>query len=282
MTITVHCPSCNAAYKLDEAKIGPQGRKLKCAKCATIWVATLPEPPVEAPATPKAEADVETPAHAQALPPLIDDPVFRDDALPELNEADGNDEPAQGEIPERLAVPDLDKLAGWERKRVSRMFRGETLWMLVGGLVVVAGAMAAVGVYWNTLPETPEASQPALAQKTAAQELKIGYGLPPEGIVLKQVRGEVADVSGDAVLNVSGVMTNLKAESVMVPALRLELVGHDDTVRDAWPIAQTSGTLVPRGQRSFSVSLTGPSLAVAKGWRVVFEDAEPAQAKPKP
>ena len=39
---TVNCPACDAQYQLDEAKVGPAGRKLKCAKCGHLWVAMKP------------------------------------------------------------------------------------------------------------------------------------------------------------------------------------------------------------------------------------------------
>ena len=67
----VACPKCKSRYKVDDAKIGDQGLKLRCAKCATIFkvvrkpaegappprgVAAAPPPPVPRmpPPTPRA------------------------------------------------------------------------------------------------------------------------------------------------------------------------------------------------------------------------------------
>ena len=51
--ITVRCPACDATYQLDDAKLAAGGRKLKCARCKTVWVADAPavRSPVEEPKT---------------------------------------------------------------------------------------------------------------------------------------------------------------------------------------------------------------------------------------
>lgn len=45
------CPSCASQYELDAAKLGPEGRKVRCASCKTAWhvapVAVFPDAPSE-------------------------------------------------------------------------------------------------------------------------------------------------------------------------------------------------------------------------------------------
>lgn len=45
------CPSCASQYELDAAKLGPEGRKVRCAGCKTAWhvapEAVFPQPPSE-------------------------------------------------------------------------------------------------------------------------------------------------------------------------------------------------------------------------------------------
>lgn len=50
------CPSCASRYELDEAKIGPSGRKVRCASCQTAWQVAAP-----APAAPPVEAEPDEP-----------------------------------------------------------------------------------------------------------------------------------------------------------------------------------------------------------------------------
>lgn len=47
------CPSCSAAYEIDESAIGDAGRKVRCAACAEEWF----QDPDGAPPRPDARAD---------------------------------------------------------------------------------------------------------------------------------------------------------------------------------------------------------------------------------
>ncbi len=33
----IACPNCAAAYELDDATVGPKGRKVRCAACGEVW-----------------------------------------------------------------------------------------------------------------------------------------------------------------------------------------------------------------------------------------------------
>lgn len=46
------CPSCASQYELDAAKLGPGGRKVRCARCQTLWHV---DPADEMPQAPSAE-----------------------------------------------------------------------------------------------------------------------------------------------------------------------------------------------------------------------------------
>ena len=46
------CPSCASQYELDAAKLGPDGRKVRCAQCKTLWHV---DPSSEMPAAPSPE-----------------------------------------------------------------------------------------------------------------------------------------------------------------------------------------------------------------------------------
>lgn len=252
--IMVLCPNCQTGYNLDPAKLGPQGRKLKCAKCATVWVATVesaaPTPPEAPPPAPQ-EPEQPIPPESPSLP------------APETTPGPEGVEPRLSRLPQ----PNLENLSRISTQGLRRYLTGEVLWLLVGALVVLAGALAAVGAYWNTLPKNTKLSLETAqkASKTAPDATT-----PPKNVVLRGVQGEVVDMSGTAVLMVRGSVQNTGEVSATLASLRLELVGLDDTVKDAWPIPDTSTTLAPQALVPFAVSLTSPALATVKGWRVVF------------
>ena len=75
----VACTSCGAKFKVDEAKIGPAGIKLKCTKCGATFPVTLegaaapaaakPAPPPAVPAAPKPIPSAPIPAAPKPTPP---------------------------------------------------------------------------------------------------------------------------------------------------------------------------------------------------------------------
>lgn len=50
------CPECTTTYSIPDGTVRPEGRKVKCQKCAHTWIAT-PEPDPASATTPAAQAD---------------------------------------------------------------------------------------------------------------------------------------------------------------------------------------------------------------------------------
>jgi predicted Zn finger-like uncharacterized protein len=71
------CPKCSARYRVDPERIGPDGARLKCARCTSVFRVRAPEPsgqPVAEP--PAAEAPAASPqAQAPAPPTAPPDPT---------------------------------------------------------------------------------------------------------------------------------------------------------------------------------------------------------------
>ena len=59
------CPKCNARYRVDADKIGPEGAKLRCTKCSAVFLVRAPGTTASVPETPVPE------------PPASDAPVDR-------------------------------------------------------------------------------------------------------------------------------------------------------------------------------------------------------------
>lgn len=94
------CPKCTARYRVDESRIGPNGAKLKCAKCQALFRVLAPPAPVE-----EAPADTPAPqaaaAPAQSVSPALQQQA-RQSAAPAIDSAPPS--PADG------AVVDRDRL----------------------------------------------------------------------------------------------------------------------------------------------------------------------------
>lgn len=56
------CPECAARYTVEDGKIGPEGRTVRCTRCGASWRA-MPDLPLEAP-RPELEQAADAPPHA--------------------------------------------------------------------------------------------------------------------------------------------------------------------------------------------------------------------------
>lgn len=43
------CPDCHTRFAVDAAHLAPEGRRVKCGKCAHIWFESMPEPEADQP-----------------------------------------------------------------------------------------------------------------------------------------------------------------------------------------------------------------------------------------
>ncbi len=62
------CPKCSARYRVDTARVGPEGAKLRCTKCSALFLVRVPNAPaVASPTAPSVRAPV-----GPASPPAVD------------------------------------------------------------------------------------------------------------------------------------------------------------------------------------------------------------------
>ncbi|RYG59677.1 MAG: hypothetical protein EON60_09695 [Alphaproteobacteria bacterium] len=270
---TVRCPNCDATYHVDPAKLGGGGRKLKCAKCQTVWLATaefVEEPPV-----------VETVAAA-------DMPLSREPAVEALPEAAPEIAPELGADGDAAYSPDSEdmlvqrnpgvdavvKVGGWRQ-----WVRGDNVWRSVAVGVVVLGLLAGAAVTWMKMgaaphtPETEHADAVAEDANTPQVAMLADVVPPPEGIVLHRVRGDVSEVegsNGNMALTVRGLLANSTSRTITVPPMRLELLGKDGNVADMWPVSGIAARMEGGAEEAWTVSLTAPDMTNIAGWRVVF------------
>ena len=68
------CPECAARYRVEDAKVGAKGSRIRCAKCSTIFRITLPGPAVGSPsAEPPGSVHERSSGISPAAPPELDE-----------------------------------------------------------------------------------------------------------------------------------------------------------------------------------------------------------------
>ena len=218
------CPDCATSYFVDDDRVPPQGRLVKCSSCGNRWRAmpegaSEPEPgsPSLQP-TPDAEAD-----EARAVRPEITDDL----------EVIG---PAGKAKARAKAKPD--------RKPALALIAG-----LVGAVVLVAGLGATI-VMRQALVE----AAPVVAPVFEA----VGLDVDTLGLSLEDVTSKAVMQGGRAVLEITGVIHNRTKADVGTPPIRISLLGKDGVVV-AGMVARPLNARVPAGaRRYFAVSFPNP------------------------
>jgi len=111
------CPKCNAKYRVDTARLGPEGAKLRCSKCSALFLVRVPATATGAAAMPKATGA----AAASAAPPTFAPmPAAAVSASP-VPSTLGADQSAPGDPARLVVVADPDAARG---KRTAESLRG--------------------------------------------------------------------------------------------------------------------------------------------------------------
>jgi predicted Zn finger-like uncharacterized protein len=78
--VLIDCPGCAASYHITKAALGPNGRRVACPRCQTVWLAapSLPEAPGFIKATPHFSPEEEPPAKQPAYVRAIAAPLPRE------------------------------------------------------------------------------------------------------------------------------------------------------------------------------------------------------------
>lgn len=247
--LTVRCPKCDAAYQVDETKIGPQGRRLKCAKCGEIWVAKAPQAAIGGEDAAKS---------GEKLPNA---------AAPVPEGTSASLEPAEASDVDQGVAPGVDELA-----HVGSPLRAATggprKWLTLALVLCVVGVAGGGYVMWQHFAAGGEA--PAAAGEFAAPAAAEGIKTvpAPEGVVLLDVAARFnQDEKAGLSFEVAGKVKNGGSQTVTLPGLQVELLDKDGKVRDLWPVTLIKGELTPGEELPWKVTFTNPPVEEMAGWR---------------
>ncbi|NBU28287.1 MAG: hypothetical protein EBS42_08780 [Caulobacteraceae bacterium] len=205
------CPECATRYFVGDDQVAASGRTVKCAACKTRWTAH-PEPVLELSSSGEEGAVAIEPA-----PLSLDAQPL--DALP------------GEELPKVFRAKAQTERRVREAATTGIVWAGMTAFLLVlmGGSFVLREDVV------------------KLWPRSAAAFAAVGFPVNRIGLQIEDIRAEPALQDGHAALSVSGVIRNIRSETVTAPPLQISLVNKQDK-RVMAKIAQASDPRVPAGE----------------------------------
>ena len=231
------CPSCASEYMIDPARIGTDGRTVRCASCReTFFVEGEPEISEEELAeTEEFHAYLAQQADAWPAPD-----VRADLSVGAENGRAGEDGVEASAKRWRMPSIPLAALAG----RIAAVPKAPLLTLL---LVGVAGG-AVLG------RERVVKSFPAAARLYAAAHVPVN----PLGLDLRGVRSEIVLAGSDPLLVVEGEIVNLRPRELDLPPLLVSVRGAGGLTLYTWTSEPPRRTLPPGESARFRARLASP------------------------
>jgi predicted Zn finger-like uncharacterized protein len=213
------CPACKTRYVVPDSAIGPSGRQVRCASCRHSWLQAPPAPRAAAEWQPERSPPVAAPP-----PPPLREPSPARSASAVL----GPPPPAEPESYDAFAHQPPFR----PRRNPARMW---TIIAIVAALLMLAATAA---VYSLDLPEL--GVDIALPGRTATP-LKLEYQAENRTLA-----------SGNALLAVSGRITNPTRSVQRVPQLRAKVLNGAGQAIYNWSIAPPVSELQPGQSATFN------------------------------
>ncbi len=213
------CPACGAKFNLDDALMPPSGRKVRCGKCAHVWLAAPPPLPMP---------DEPAPAPAASMAPPI---------------------------PEAIRPAPPAAKAGKPARTVARAPAAPACRQGFGHalitLLALLAAMAAVLYFLR--------AQVVMVFPPAEELYeRIGIPVGPEwkDLAIVNVSANAVPAPAGATVTISGEVVNRGSKPVRKPGLAGMLRGGE-TAPVAFSISLQPGMIAPGAREVFSRTLSG-------------------------
>jgi predicted Zn finger-like uncharacterized protein len=257
----IACPSCAAAYKLDEATVGPKGRKVRCAACGEVWrVMPAESVPADPASTDLALIKTETQSDWPSDTETVEGAVTK--AAPPEGEA-ATEPPAETAVPEPEAAPPKGaKLVKDPNVKTGKAsaWRGLLSWRVA----TVAGTLLAL-----TAGLLEREAVVRLLPQTARLYAAAGFPVNLRGIEIRNVKSRLVVDGDEPVLVIDGDLVNVADRKVDVPRLHFALTGTDGRQVYVWSAQADRANLQPGETLNFRRRLAAPP-AEAKNVSVRF------------
>jgi len=242
------CPSCASQYELDAAKLGPEGRKVRCAGCKTSWHVepdVFPEPPSEAETQALLAEELERAAAIDAEITAL--------AAEAGGQEGGSEEPPAVEAPAPVAA--VPKRRSGKRAAKPSKTPGEFLRRGGAGrpmAAAFAGLVLLGGVVWQR-----EAVVHAAPQLAGLFE-KIGMPVNVRGLSFSSIESGVVDDGQNRFLVVEGDVTNITKSKTAVPLIEVAVKDSGGATLYTWTTEPPRASLEPAELIRFRARLASP------------------------
>jgi predicted Zn finger-like uncharacterized protein len=212
------CPSCATSYSVDEAKLGPAGRTVRCAACGQRWAAK-PEGELELTATVIEEAP--------GAPAVEEKPLAEAQA---------------GELSK------VFRARAKEARGVRTAVVHGAVW--AGMAACLALIVAAAGFF--------RADVVRLVPRASGAYAMVGMPVNPVGLEFEKVSARAALQDGHDALVVSGVIRNVQDRALAAPPLKISVLDKAGKAVAHKIAASDPASIAPGQTRHFVIAVLDP------------------------
>lgn len=255
------CPSCASQYELDAAKLGPEGRKVRCAGCRTAWhVAPVPEFP-DAPSAEETQA---------LLSEEIEQAAIIDAQVTALAAERSATAAAEDDGPETPAMPPRRRRAGRKGTGApNRTARARFAGLSAPVVLTLSGLALAGLLVWQRELAVRGAPQLAVLFE------RIGLPVNLRGLSLSAVESGLIDDGQGRFLIVEGDVTNITRGKATVPPIEVSVRDASGMTLYRWTTEPPRPKLEPAELMRFRARLASPP-ENGQSVLVRFASTEPA------
>lgn len=240
------CPTCASQYELDAAKLGPEGRKVRCASCKNAWhvepAASLPEPPSAEETQALLTEELERAAAIDAeITALAAETAEKTAAVEVATDAAASTPPA-------AARRRRGKAGGRAPEALGLRGRGAAL----PAAAALAGLALLGLVVWQR--QAVVRAVPQLAGVFEAAGLPVNV----RGLTLTAIESGLVDDGPNRFLVVEGDVTNITRSKALVPLIEVAVRDATGVTLYTWTTEPPRANLEPAELLRFRARLASP------------------------
>lgn len=247
------CPACHTRYKLPDGSVPPEGRQVRCAKCANSWYepgepapeipAVPPPPPPPEPEDeylPEDTAPAPAPSVENSLPESVVEEATAYEPAPPAIEPDVPFVQPPVEVPAPVYAQD-DGVDVFAHQPPFRPRKRKGRWIVIAILLLAAliAAYAGLRLYG------PDSIKTRLGMATGVGPLRLELPREPERRTLS---------SGNELFALSGKVVNPSSDSQHVPDIVAELRDKQNKAVYRWTITPPKRTIGPKESMDFDAA----------------------------